>query len=68
MSVQLIQARFSFRHFLYAFLFMVGIETFLKRLKSGERDSLKSRGLKLKIVLTSNKKVSVIFEKHMMCT
>ena len=61
MSVQLIQARFSFRHFLYAFLVMFGIETFLKRLKSGERDSLKSRGLKLKIALTNNNKVSNAF-------
>ena len=61
MSVQLIQARFSFRHFLYAFLFMFGIETFLKRLKSRGRDSLKSRGLKLKIALTNNNKVSNAF-------
>ena len=64
MSVQLIQARFSFKHFLYAFLFMVGMETFLKRLKSGGRDSLKSRGLKLKIALTSNNKVANAFSDY----
>ena len=40
---------------------MVGMETFLKRIKSGGKDSLKSRGLKLKIALTSNNKVSNAF-------
>ena len=43
---------------------MVGMETFLKRSKSRGRDSLKSRGLKLKIALTSNNKVANAFSDY----